>query len=192
MESVSNEKIEELIHKIRNMSLLRGNAMDLSEMLCVALNNIASRCIFRRKFRIDNRRSKLGEIVKRVLIQFIAFTFHDYFPRLRWLDVLTGIIVRLNATFRELDHLLEQIIKERQFALSCEHKQEHSSNNKYFVDILLQLQKDGMLDMKLSNGSLKAILLVRIYLYAQLYKAVGLIVQKNTEVKCPNKSNTKS
>lgn len=158
-EFTRNEETEELVCKIRKASV-REEVVDLSEVLIATLNNIASRCILGRKFHEDDNRSKFGEIAKRVTIQFNTFTFGDFFPYLKWMDVIMGSIASFNSTFRELDILLDQIIEEHKKSISSENE----PKNKDFLDILLQLQKDGMLEMKLTNVNLKAILFVRIYI----------------------------
>lgn len=150
---VRNEETEELVRKIHQASL-KGNPVDLSEMLFATLYNISSRCIFGQKFQEGDSRSKFGEITKRVMTQFTALNFGDFFPRLRWMDAVTGFTARLNATFREFDDILERIIEEHKSASSSE-------DNKDLVDILLQLQKDGKLELELTNVDLKAILSVR-------------------------------
>lgn len=70
------------------------------------------------------------------------------------MDAVAGFTARFNATFREFDDILELIIEEHKSASSSE-------DNKDSVDVLLQLQKEGMLELELINVDLKAILLVR-------------------------------
>ncbi|KAI5329712.1 PREDICTED: cytochrome [Prunus dulcis] len=89
--------------------------------------------------------------------QLSAFSLGDYFPYLGWIDLLTGLILRLKATFGALDSLLDQVVEEHK-AVEIESHQ-HQSFKKDFVDILLQFQKYGMDGLELTQENLKAILM---------------------------------
>ncbi|XP_048330142.2 phenylacetaldehyde oxime monooxygenase CYP71AN24 [Ziziphus jujuba] len=154
-EFVREEETAGFIHKLRDASL-RGNKVNLSEMLIATLNNIVLRCILGNKFEEDDGKSKFGELIKRVMIQFTSFSFGDFFPALSWMDHLTGLISSLKATFGEIDPFLEQVLKDHEAGRGS--SSDHS-DNKDFVDILFQLKKDGMLQMDLTRDNLKAILL---------------------------------
>lgn len=84
------------------------------------------------------------------------------FPSLGWIDALSGLNGRLNATARALDDMLDQVIEEHMNNVSSEidDDDDDQSDKKDFVDILLQLRKDGMLGAGLTRDNLKAILLV--------------------------------
>ncbi|KAH7528368.1 hypothetical protein FEM48_Zijuj05G0065100 [Ziziphus jujuba var. spinosa] len=146
-----------LVRKLRDASS-RGLAVNLSQMLIATSNNVISRCILGQKYEEDETTTRFGELSKRAMSQFTAFNFRDFFPYLSWMDVVTGLVSSLHATFRELDPFLEKVIEDHKAALSDKDEQS-SDNKKDIVDILLQLQKDGGLDMELTNVNLKAILL---------------------------------
>ncbi|XVE56696.1 hypothetical protein DITRI_Ditri04bG0031400 [Diplodiscus trichospermus] len=86
---------------------------------------------------------------------FTNFCVGDMFPYLRWLDVLTGLIPRLKAVSEEIDKFFDHVIEEHR-ALKCH---DEVTNKKDFVSIILQLQKDGLLEMDLTHDNIKAILL---------------------------------
>ncbi|KAH7528371.1 hypothetical protein FEM48_Zijuj05G0065400 [Ziziphus jujuba var. spinosa] len=126
-------------------------------MLSEISSNVISRCILRQKCQEHETRTAFGELTKRVMFHLTSFKFGDYFPYLRWMDVVTGMASSLNSTFRELDLFLEKIIEDHKAALSG--KDEQSSDHKDIVDILLQVQKDGVYDIELANDNIKAILM---------------------------------
>ncbi|KAH7528377.1 hypothetical protein FEM48_Zijuj05G0066000 [Ziziphus jujuba var. spinosa] len=97
-------------------------------MMIATSNNVISRCILGQKCQEDKIRSAFVELSKRVMIQFTSFKFGDYFPYLRWMDVVTSLVSSLEATFRELDLFLEKVIEEHKAALSD--KDEKSSDHK--------------------------------------------------------------
>ncbi|KAH7528359.1 hypothetical protein FEM48_Zijuj05G0064200 [Ziziphus jujuba var. spinosa] len=75
-------------------------------MLISTLNDVILRCILGQKFQKDYT-SGFGELSKRVVVQFTSFKFGDYFPYLRWMDMLTGLVSSPKATLGELDLFLK-------------------------------------------------------------------------------------
>ena len=154
---VREEEVKELINKIRDMCR-KGASINLSQMLIATTNNIISRCILGQKFEEEEEdgTSRFGHLSRRVMLLLGLFCFGDFFPFLGWIDVLTGFIPRLKATFRELDIFFDQVIEEH-MTKRCDVDQ---PNRLDYVDILLRLQKNGMLDFDFTKDNLKAILMV--------------------------------
>ncbi|XP_048329022.2 phenylacetaldehyde oxime monooxygenase CYP71AN24 [Ziziphus jujuba] len=154
---IREEETAGLVRKLRNASS-SGFTVNLSQMLSEISSNVISRCILRQKCQEHETRTAFGELTKRVMFHLTSFKFGDYFPYLRWMDVVTGMASSLNSTFRELDLFLEKIIEDHKAALSG--KDEQSSDHKDIVDILLEVQKDGVYDIELANDNIKAILMI--------------------------------
>ncbi|KAH7528384.1 hypothetical protein FEM48_Zijuj05G0066700 [Ziziphus jujuba var. spinosa] len=106
-------------------------------------------------------KKKFGGLARRMSTQFVAFSCGNYFPFLRWVDVVTGLMGSLKESFNEFDSFLERVIEEHKKAAES-NDQDHEQADKDFVDILLRLQKDGMLDVELTQENIKAILVSRI------------------------------
>ncbi|XWS51318.1 hypothetical protein CRYUN_Cryun12cG0166700 [Craigia yunnanensis] len=151
---VRDEEVEVLINKIRCASV-KGESINLTDLLMAVSNNIVSRCVLSRKSEEEDGSSKFGHLSRRVMVLFTSFCVGDMFPYLRLLDVLTGFIPSLKAVSGEIDIFLDQIIEEHRALES----QDEITDKKDFVSIILQLQKDGMLDMELTQENIKAILL---------------------------------
>ncbi|XVF49782.1 hypothetical protein PTKIN_Ptkin04bG0042700 [Pterospermum kingtungense] len=151
---VRDEEVELVINKIHRASD-KGEYINLTEMMMAVSNNIVSRCAIGRKFEEEDGSSRFGDLARRVMILLDSFCVGDMFPFLRWLDVLTGFIPSLRATFAESDKFFDQIIEEHRALKSLD----HDIDKKDFVSIFLQLQKDGVLEMDLTQDSIKAILL---------------------------------
>jgi len=149
---VREEEVEALINKIRH-SCLKGYYVNLSEMFNATPNNIASRCILEQKFEEENGKSKFGQLSRSVMVLFAAFCFRDFFPSLGWIDVLTGIILNMTAAFRGLDAIFDQVIEEHKIEKSDDDQPKRLD----FLDILLRLQKNSMLDIELTKNNVKAI-----------------------------------
>ncbi|KAL5814904.1 hypothetical protein ACOSQ4_025545 [Xanthoceras sorbifolium] len=151
---VLEEEVAFLTNKIRR-SCLHGGSVNISEMLRSVLSNIVSRCVLGRKVEEENGRSMFGELARGVVENFSAFYFGDMFSCLGWLDVVTGKIGRSKASFRALDAYFDQVIEEHRISES----DDGQSDRKDFVDILLQLQKHGKLEIEITQDNIKAILL---------------------------------
>ncbi|TYH51129.1 hypothetical protein ES332_D10G253100v1 [Gossypium tomentosum] len=151
---VRDEEVELLINKIRS-ACLKGESINLTDMLMFVSSNIVSRCILSHKNEEEDGCSKFGELAKRLLILFTSSCIGDMFPYLRWVDVLTGYIPSMKAVSTELDAFLDQVIEEHKAFES----NDQVSNKKDFVSIIMQLQKDGMYEMDLTHDNIKAILL---------------------------------
>ena len=150
---VRDEEVARLVDKARKVSLAR-ESLDLSKMLIGTSNNIVSRCIFGQRFEEETGQSMFGELSRKLLRQLVAFSLADFFPSLRWIDVARGFIARLNAISREFDSFFDKVIEEH------ERRDIGGSDVKDFLDILLRLKRDGMLDFDLSPNRLKGILTV--------------------------------
>ncbi|XVF49795.1 hypothetical protein PTKIN_Ptkin04bG0044300 [Pterospermum kingtungense] len=149
---VRDEEVKLVINEIHHASV-KGEPINLTEMLLAVSNNVVSRCALSRKFEEEHSSIKFGQLARKVQILLASFCIGDMFPYLRWLDMLTGVIPRLKAASRELNAVFDQIIEEHR-ALS--HDQ---ITNMDFASILLQLQEDGMLEMDLTQDNLKAVIL---------------------------------
>ncbi|KAK4596131.1 hypothetical protein RGQ29_014256 [Quercus rubra] len=150
------EEVDIMIKKIQ-CSCQEGKQVNISEMLLTVSNNIVFRTVIGQRNEGEDGKRRYGELWMRVMEEFACFSFRDYFPFLGWLDVLTVITSRLKRTFKDIDALFELVIKEhKDKMLTTDGGQ---SNKENFVEILLQLKEDGMLDFDLNQDSIKAILL---------------------------------
>ncbi|KAK6920624.1 Cytochrome P450 [Dillenia turbinata] len=117
--------------------------------------SLISRVVFGRKYKGEDGKAGFESLARNVMKLLVAFSFGDLYPSLSWLDSVTGLTRSYNKTFSALDALFDQIIKEHQFA-----KMEDDQNEKEdFIDILLRIQKEGMLDVHLTQDNIKAIML---------------------------------
>ncbi|XWS48156.1 hypothetical protein CRYUN_Cryun13aG0048700 [Craigia yunnanensis] len=151
---VRDEGVGLVINKVHRASV-KGDSINLTEMMLAVSKNIVSRCAISRKFQDEDATSKFGQLAERLLVLLMSFCIGDMFPYLRWLDVLTGFIPSLKAVSGEVDTCFDQIIEEHRALKS----HDEVTNKKDFISIILQLQKDGMLEMDLTQDNIKAILL---------------------------------
>jgi len=154
-QNTREKEVSILINKVRD-SCLKDVSINLSEFLIETSKNIVTRCAFGKKFEEEDGKGRFSELPRKLAVLLTTFFWRDFFPSLGWIDILTGKIASLKSTFGELDAFLNQVVEEHK---SMKSDDEHPKN-KDFVDILLHLQKNGMLDFELTHDNLKAILLV--------------------------------
>ncbi|XP_024025606.1 cytochrome P450 71A1-like [Morus notabilis] len=155
---VREEVTVALIERIRGASQSsKDSSVNLSEMLIAAANNILSRCVLGRSFVIEEGRSRFGELGRKFMVCMMAFCVGDFFPSLKWIDNLTGLIGRFKELFREMDAYIDEVIEEHKAAVRGDDI--GGSDVKDFVDILLGVQKHGMPDFELTRDNMKAVLM---------------------------------
>ncbi|KAF8378206.1 hypothetical protein HHK36_029544 [Tetracentron sinense] len=164
---VREEEVAVMIENI-SRSCASGATINLSEILLAISNNIVCRSVLGRKYEEKEGKSKFGELSREVMVLFGAFSFGDYFPSFGWMDVLTGFASKLNKTFRALDAFFDQVIEEH---LNSKRDNDDDDKND-FVDLLLNVQKSSMLDIKLTRDNIKAIILVSLSLSIYIYVCV--------------------
>ncbi|KAL2926453.1 Cytochrome P450 71B34 [Bienertia sinuspersici] len=72
--------------------------------------------------------------------QLASFFFTDHFPSVgHWIDTLSGKFSRLEKTYKDLEEFYEEIIND--------HLNKPKSDQEDIIDILLQLQKEGSLQL---------------------------------------------
>lgn len=153
---VREEETAILVERIRKASS-RGDSVNVTDMVTGTSNNVVSRCILGQRFEEKNGESSFGDLTRRVMIDFMAFSVADFFPKLWWIDVLRGFMGRLNKSFREFDTFFDKVLEERKAV-------HRDADSKDFVDILLGLQKDKMLDFPLNQDNIKGFMMVSLSL----------------------------
>ncbi|XP_022954772.1 cytochrome P450 71A1-like [Cucurbita moschata] len=153
---VRDDEIGGLMDRIRK-ACVGVEAVNLSQLFLQTSNNIVSRCVLGEKFEDENGNSRFGDAARKVMVLMVAFCVADLFPSLWWIDTIRGFNKQLEDCFKRLDTFFSKVVEEhkekiRDGVLTDESKKD-------FVDIMLQLQRDGMVDYHFSPINLKAIVL---------------------------------
>ncbi|KAL5817322.1 hypothetical protein ACOSQ3_025700 [Xanthoceras sorbifolium] len=135
---VRDEEVAKMVGKIR-LSSLNGAAINLTDMFAVISNNIISRTALGRVYEGQGNKGFTG-------LSISIF---------KWMDHLSGLAAKLRITSKTLHSFLDQVIEEHQVS----NGEDDKSDKKDFVDLLLHLQKEGGLDIDLTQESIKSILL---------------------------------
>ncbi|KAH7866259.1 hypothetical protein Vadar_017805 [Vaccinium darrowii] len=150
---IREEEVAGLIENIHGATL-EGAAVNLGELFVQISSNIISRCVLGRKYESEDNK-RFGELSRSAMEHMGAFCFQDFFPSLGWIDVLSGFAKRLKNTSEGLDTFLDELI-ERHRSFDGNYDQPDKNS---FLEILLELQKEGMMEMDFTIDNIKAILL---------------------------------
>ncbi|KAL5549252.1 hypothetical protein UlMin_004483 [Ulmus minor] len=157
---VREEEVNLFLEVLRKASI-DGSCINFTEMLTSTSNNIVCRCILGKSYDSEKDHdhsslgsSNLGELSKTIALQLMEISVGDFFPLLKWVDVLRGFISRLKSTARALDAFNNRVIEEHK----AWKKNYGESSLKDFVDVLLQLQEESPLGIELTQDHLKALL----------------------------------
>lgn len=150
---VREEEVANMVEKVR-LSCLNGAAVDLSDMFLTVSNNIISRSALGRVYENEGCDESFGGLSRKAIDLIASFCFKDTFHFLGWMDTLTGLVAGLKHTSKALHNFLDQVIEEHESLMNND-----ESDMKDIVDILLDLQKNGTLDIDLTRENIKAILM---------------------------------
>ncbi|RHN68754.1 putative flavonoid 3'-monooxygenase [Medicago truncatula] len=136
------------------MSLSSGCcSVNLSEMLIETTNKMICRCIFGRKY--DDEGYRLGELGRRITSQ-VGLMFS------------LAKLKKIKDSSEEMDDFLDRVIVEHKMS-------RRDPKKKDFLDILLQLQDDGLTEFELTQNDLKALLMVFLSIPFSSWKKNPLI-----------------
>ncbi|GJR78425.1 cytochrome P450 71A4-like protein [Tanacetum coccineum] len=149
---------EEITLMIENIGETSGSVFDLSELLLSSVNSILCRVTFGRSYSDKSFINTVEEFKKIVVI----LTIGQYIPWLSWVDRLRGINVRTEKVAKKFDEFLESVIEEclnKNIERSTDVKTGTVEQGKYFIDILLDKQKEAPNNFRIDRDTIKAILL---------------------------------
>ncbi|KAH7867145.1 hypothetical protein Vadar_029447 [Vaccinium darrowii] len=144
--SLREEEVAGLIERIRGASL-HGAPINLGELFVQLSSSMIARSILGRKYEGESNKKRFRQLSRSALEQMGEFCFWDFFPSLGWMDVLTGFIKRLKDTSKGLDVFLDEMIEEHRSSKGNDDQPEKNC----FIEILLQLQKEGMMGMDIAR-----------------------------------------
>ncbi|KAH7652975.1 Costunolide synthase protein, partial [Dioscorea alata] len=146
-----------LIQTIHDYCCSKKQTVNLSEMFLCLSNNIIGQVAFSRRFSTEGEcnRSEHHDLIRDIIQLFGEFFMGDFFPSLRWVDVITGMQAKSNAVFKRLDEFLEREIDDHRLSSNDDHNSQHGED---FVDVLLELQRNSKLGFPITADHIKVIL----------------------------------
>ncbi|RWR97040.1 Cytochrome P450 71A1 [Cinnamomum micranthum f. kanehirae] len=145
---VREEEVGSMIEQV-SRSCPTSSAVDLRHVLIKLSNGVISRVALGKKYG-----DEFLDIVREYVALLGAFCVGDFFPRLAWIDVVTGLDGRSKRASRAMDAFLERVIKEHQ-----EMDGRDGDDQRDFVDMLLHLREGSELGVQLERDSIKVMIL---------------------------------
>ncbi|MBA0836883.1 hypothetical protein Goarm_009073 [Gossypium armourianum] len=142
-----------LIGKIFKLSV-DSKPVNLSEVMMCFSSTIICRVGFDKRYdegRIE--RSRYLGLLKESRAMLSSFSFFDYFSFASWVDRFTGLLCRLEKTFKQLDSFYQELIDEHLDPNRLKPEEED------IIDELLQLREDRDFPFNLNIDHIKAILM---------------------------------
>lgn len=145
---IREEEVDLVIEMIKRSEM---SPVNMSEIIMMFSSNLLCRTAYGKKYA-----GVVGTDFKQLLKEFVevmgAISMRDFIPWLGWIDRLTGLESQVHKVAKDFDEFLEHVVQEH-----LEHKNDKEENEKDFVDILLDIQKENA-DALTMNG-IKAIVL---------------------------------
>ncbi|WJX80696.1 hypothetical protein P8452_63660 [Trifolium repens] len=119
-------------------------------------SSIVCRIAFGKSYENEGgEKSRFHGLLNETQAIFLSFFVSDYIPFMGWIDKLTGLVDRVDNTFKALDGFFEEVLKEH-LNPNNEKKEEEEKD---IVDVLLELKKKGRLSIDLTNDHIKAVIM---------------------------------
>ncbi|KAF3438687.1 hypothetical protein FNV43_RR21451 [Rhamnella rubrinervis] len=100
-----DEEVAAMVDRIQN-ACVNGSTINMGETLIAVANNIVSRCVLGNTFMEEDGRIRIGELTRELMVLLGAFSFGDFFPRLKWMDVASDFVDILLRVQNQKDEML--------------------------------------------------------------------------------------
>ncbi|EEF48745.1 premnaspirodiene oxygenase [Ricinus communis] len=153
VQSFKSVREDEFSNFIKYLSSKAGTPVNLTHDLFSLTNSVMLRTSIGKK-------CKNQEAILRIIDSVVAagggFSVADVFPSFKLLHMISGDRSSLEALRRDTDEILDEIINEHKAGRKAGDDHDEAEN---LLDVLLDLQENGDLEVPLTNDSIKATIL---------------------------------
>ncbi|GLT97597.1 hypothetical protein SLE2022_151540 [Rubroshorea leprosula] len=150
---IREDEVSQMIDKISKSSDA-SKPINLSEVMMCLTSSIICRVGFGKRYEDEGSEiSKFYRLLGEAQAMFTSFFVSDYFPSMRWVDRLTGMLSRLENVFKELDAFYQQLINDHLDPKRQKPDQED------IIDVFLKIMKDPQSTLHISFDHIKAVLM---------------------------------
>ncbi|XP_065879488.1 cytochrome P450 71D445-like [Euphorbia lathyris] len=148
--SIRDEETSKLIESIS--STKPGSAINITRMISSLTYCITSRVAYGK---IWEGEDKVVTAIEKMLFEVgQGISIADAYPSIKWLEMFSGINNRVEKAHQELDQTVEDILKQHRSARTKITKDQKED----LVDVLLNLQEKGDLQIPLTDVTIKALI----------------------------------
>ncbi|KAJ9139582.1 hypothetical protein P3X46_030306 [Hevea brasiliensis] len=146
---------EEVLNFVRFLHSKAETPVNLTHLLFALSNTVIARTSIGKKCKSQDA---LLRIMDDLIEASAGFSLADMFPSFKFLKYITGDKSRFEIWHRELDQILEEIIK-KHWASKEVSKNRDLNEADNLLDVLLNLQENGNLEVPLTNDCIKGTIL---------------------------------
>ncbi|XP_040986280.1 cytochrome P450 71D9-like [Juglans microcarpa x Juglans regia] len=147
---------EELSNLIKWIASKAGSSINLTEKLFSIMSIITSRAAFGKECKDQ---AKFLSAVMEVFKLAGGFDIADVFPSVKMLHLISGMSIKLERFHKEVDRIMENIIKEHKEARATTKAGGQAATTEDFVDVLLNFLEHRGSEFSLTNDHVKAVIL---------------------------------
>ncbi|KAH6770434.1 hypothetical protein C2S52_015237 [Perilla frutescens var. hirtella] len=179
---VREDEISHFITKISNFASSQ-QVVNMSEIAIVLSSSLICRIAFGKKYdEHGSERRRFDQLIQDVEMIAVGFYMSDYFPALSWVDKLTGLIDKVNATCKKLDLFYQELIDEHMDQSRVKMIDEEDD----ILDILIKLKEEHMSSsFDLTWDHIKA-LLMNIFIAGSDTSSSAIVWTMTALIKAPN------
>lgn len=150
------DEISRMITKISHCCSSSCQVVNLSEIAMGLTGILICRTAFGKRYEEQGSDQRRFEELLRELRALVTTCFvSDYFPSFSWVDKLSGLINRLDKTFKNLDSFYQEIIDEHLDPSWVKKGEEEN-----ILDILIKLKEQKSYPIDLNWDNIKVLLMV--------------------------------
>lgn len=152
---IREDEVSLMIKKIEENSA-SSKLSNLSQMMISMSSNMICRVAFGKSYGEENyEKDRFSSVVHGATAMLVGLFVSDYFPYMGWFDKLSGMYAKLEKSFQELDSFYQELIDEH-----LDYANRPKTMNGDMIDLLLELQRSGLVSVDLTMDRIKAVLMV--------------------------------
>ncbi|MFS7917509.1 putative costunolide synthase [Helianthus anomalus] len=142
---------EEIMHMRKSLKSSAGRPLVLRDVLVQLVNDVICRATVGD---ICKDRSTLIDVLFDIMRAVTSFNMASYYPRLQFLNVISGKQAKWLKRQKQLDIILEDILEDHK-----NNRRRGDNDQEDLVDVLLRIKEKGDLDQPITNDNVKGVIL---------------------------------
>ncbi|RDX68021.1 Cytochrome P450 71D8, partial [Mucuna pruriens] len=156
VQSFSFIREDETAKLIESIRTLAGSPINLTNRIFSLVSASVSRAAFGSK---SMDQAEFVSLIQKVIASAGGFDLADLFPSIKSIHFLTGKKAKLEKLQKQVDKVLENIVKEHQEKHKRTKEGRVEIQDEDLVDVLLRIQQSDSLDIKITTRNVKALIL---------------------------------
>ncbi|TKY70499.1 steroid 17alpha-monooxygenase or 17alpha-hydroxyprogesterone aldolase [Spatholobus suberectus] len=150
---IREDETAKVIDSIRTSA---GSPINLTSKILSLISSSVSRTAFGNK---SKDQEEFVSLIQKVIASGGGFDLADLFPSMKSIHFLTGKKAKLEKLQKQVDRVLENIVKEHQEKHKRAKEERVEVEDEDLVDVLLRIQQSDSLDVKMTTRNVKALIL---------------------------------